>query len=115
MQTALALDPITRDAYGRIVSCLPSVVLQIDKPRDCIPFAGPLDRDPGPGGCGEPPSPPHGAHRRIHVISTYAGGEIRSYELTSDGRLLLAYPCYTGLWLEMDAEVTRITGQAGAL
>lgn len=108
-QTSLDLTPtIARDEHGRIVTRLPSIVLQIDRARDVAPFAGDPTVDPGPGGCGAPPFPAYGSHRRIHVISTFAFGEIRSYELAEDGRLLLAYPCHTGPWPEMDAEVARL-------
>ncbi|MBL8970313.1 MAG: hypothetical protein JNK56_07025 [Myxococcales bacterium] len=108
-QTSLNLaPPIARDEHGRVITQMPGIVLLFDRVRDVTPFAGEPGLDPGPGGCGAPPFPAYGSHRRIHVISTFAFGEIRSYELAEGGRLLLAYPCHTGLWPEMDAEVARL-------
>lgn len=47
--------------------------------------------------------------RVVHVISTYAGGEVRGYVLAR-GRLHLRLPCYTGRWAEMDAWVAAQLG-----
>lgn len=60
------------------------------------------------GGPGDIP----GQVRRVHVMSTHAGGEIRSYVLDESRQLRLAGPCYTGEWSEMDAEVARVLGAA---
>jgi hypothetical protein len=50
--------------------------------------------------------------RRVHVMSTHAGGEIRSYVLDDANVLRLAGPAYTGRWTEMDDEVARAVGAA---
>lgn len=125
MQTTLPLEqpaPLpspTRDAAGYWQTRWPGVTVGIDeRPRHIVPHAGPLDVDPGPSGnafgyhftTGQ--RPPLGDYRRVHVMSEHAGGEIRGYELEAGGKLLLAYPCHTGLWPEMDAEVERIAAEA---
>lgn len=116
-QLDLALSE--RDAQGRWLTSFPGVIVQVDdRARHEVVFAGPLDVDPGAGGCAyEHRSAtgyqcPLGDWRRVHVLSRHAGGEIRSYELSAEGTLLLAYPCYSGLWPEMDAEVQAIARRA---
>jgi hypothetical protein len=49
-----------------------------------------------------------GLLQRVHVMSSGAGAEIRSYVLDEARVLRLAGPCYTGEWTEMDAEVARV-------
>lgn len=119
MQTALSFDPTpTRDAGGAWLTRWPGVTVRIDPPRHVVPFAGALDVDPGAGGTAFEHSFTTGRRaklsewRRVHVLSRHAGGEIRGYELEVGGELLLAYPCYTGIWPEMDAEVARIVAAA---
>lgn len=48
-------------------------------------------------------------YTRIHVMSTHAGGEIRSYILR-DGEAWPDQPCYTGVWPEMDVAVAEALG-----
>lgn len=43
--------------------------------------------------------------RFVHVVSKPAGGEIRGYVLTADGRLRLRLPCRSGRWDAMDRAV----------
>lgn len=50
-----------------------------------------------------------GEVKRVHVMSKWAGGEVRSYWLCR-GRLWLAAPCYTGTWTEVDAAVSAALG-----
>lgn len=120
MQTAMdfaAASTPARDSSGAWLTRWPGVVVVIDRARHDTPFAGPLDVDPGPGGCAFGHRFATGSRatlgdwRRVHVMSAHAGGEIRGYELETDGRLLLAYPCSTGLWPEMDHEV-EVIGRA---
>lgn len=124
MQTTLPLEqsaPLpspSRNADGDWQTRWPGVTVRIDNPRHIVPHAGPLDVDPGPGGnafgyhftTGRRPQ--LGDWRRVHVMSEHRGGEVRSYELEAGGTLLLAYPCYTGLWPELDAEVEQIIAAA---
>lgn len=123
MQTEISFDaaPARSDnGCGRVVvgTLWVGVSICIDQPRHVAPFAGPLHIDPGPGGTAFEYSfttgkrPKLGEWRRIHVMSASAGGEVRSYELGPGGELLLAYPCYTGIWEEMDAEVARVVAAA---
>ncbi len=44
------------------------------------------------------------AYRVVHVISRWAGGEIRGY-LVHAGELTVRQPCYSGEWPELDALV----------
>ncbi|HRS17731.1 MAG TPA: hypothetical protein P5234_15955 [Thermoanaerobaculaceae bacterium] len=117
-QIAFASRTPTRDAGGAWLTRWPGVTVRIDPPRHVVPFAGALDVDPGTGGTAFEHSFTTGRRaklgewRRIHVMSAHAGGEIRGYELEVGGELLLAYPCYTGIWPEMDAEVARIVAAA---
>ena len=115
------VEPAARVRYlGACVALTrwPGVTVRIDPPRHVVPFAGALDVDPGTGGTAFEHSFTTGRRaklgewRRIHVMSAHAGGEIRGYELEVGGELLLAYPCYTGIWPEMDAEVARIVAAA---
>jgi len=75
-----------------------------------------LDVDPerewtelGGDGWFRPAHMPPGPGRLVHVMSSAASGEIRSY-VWSRGRLYLRSPCYTGRWADMDAEVARVLG-----
>lgn len=118
-QLALPLSAPQRNADGTWATRWPGVVVMLDeRPRHIVPHAGPLDVDPGPGGSAfgyhftTGQRPPLGDYRRLHVMSEHAGGEIRGYELEADGTLLLAYPCSTGLWPEMDAEIKRVAHAA---
>jgi hypothetical protein len=111
-QIDLPLSPPTKDHLGRWPTRWPGITVQIEvRVRHEVPFAGPLDVDPGPGGCAYEHRFTSGDYRHVRVLSVHAGGEVRSYELAEDGTLLLAYPCYSGLWPEMDAEVQRIIAQ----
>lgn len=109
--------PTGMDEHGDWLTRWPGVTVKVDKARHDTPLAGPLDVDPGPGGSAFAHRLAYGFtvrlgdYRRVHVMSAHAGGEIRSYELAENGGLLLAYPCYTGLWPEMDAEVARVVAQ----
>ena len=49
-----------------------------------------------------------GLVQRVHVMSSHAFGEIRSYVLDEARCLRLAGPCYGGEWAEMDNEVARV-------
>lgn len=44
--------------------------------------------------------------QRVHVMSRRRGGEVRSYVLVGQ-ELRLAWPCYSGRWVEMDEAVAR--------
>lgn len=46
-------------------------------------------------------------HRYASVISPHAGGEVRGYRLTADGRAWLGSPTYGGKWPDLDAAVAR--------
>ena len=49
-----------------------------------------------------------GLVQRVHVMSSHAFGEIRSYVLDEARCLRLAGPCHGGEWAEMDNEVARV-------
>jgi len=51
---------------------------------------------------------------RIHVMSRYAGGQIRGYALHAGG-LGVCLPCHEGPWLEMDIEVRRLLATVALL
>jgi hypothetical protein len=49
-----------------------------------------------------------GLVQRVHVMSSHAFGEIRSYVLDEARCLRLAGPCHGGEWAEMDSEVASV-------
>ncbi len=49
-----------------------------------------------------------GLVQRVHVMSSHAGGEIRSYVLDEARCLRLAGPDHRGEWTEMDNEVALV-------
>lgn len=51
-----------------------------------------------------------GKTRRVHVMSSHAKGEIRSYVIDEDKVLRLAGPEHGGEWHEMDTGVARVLG-----
>jgi len=42
---------------------------------------------------------------RVHVMSSPARGEVRSYWMDGSKRLWLAAPCYSGVWADVDLYV----------
>lgn len=87
------------------VTNIDGITVQLDRaqeqPGRGAHFAGQREFMGGPGHI-------PGLIQRVHVMSSHAFGEIRSYVLDEARTLRLAGPCYSGVWEEMDAEVARV-------
>ena len=109
-----AIPPRTRKVRGfrgvstktvTFATAFESITVQLDQaaeqPGRGAHFAGVREFMGGPGHI-------PGLVQRVHVMSSHAFGEIRSYVLDEARCLRLAGPCYGGEWAEMDNEVARV-------
>lgn len=83
------------------VTAFEGITVQLDQPGRGAHFAGLREFMGGPDHI-------PGLVQRVHVMSSHAFGEIRSYVLDEARCLRLAGPCHGGEWAEMDSEVARV-------